>query len=244
MPGEVIAASQSTPEQDAEADEALFDIGWQVPWHSKILPYALTAILALLWLRFGPFGDGMLSWGVSGQALAQGRLETIPLHMLAHGGLWHIVMNAGALCGISPPLIAAMGRWPESWLRYIALFVASGLAGMAMYLAIHPFGTVPMIGASGAICGLLGLLIRLETSGAALVAVRSRKVWLAVKGLVRENLILVALIALSALLSGSAGGIAWEAHLGGFLFGLLLGPRFLSGTPPVPLSDEEEEQAA
>ncbi|NYT39150.1 rhomboid family intramembrane serine protease [Sphingomonas sp. R-74633] len=231
--------SQSAPEHDAETDEALFRIGWHVPWQSKILPYALAGIMAALWIFYDLFRNGMSDWGVSGRALAQGRFETIPLHMFAHAGIWHIVMNATALCGVSPPLIALMGRWPESWLRYLALFVASGLAGMAMYLAIHPLGTTPMLGASGAICGLLGLLIRLEASGAALVAVRSRKVWLAVKGLVQQNLVLIALITLPALLSGRAGGIAWEAHLGGFLFGLLVGPHLLSATPPMPLPEEE-----
>lgn len=223
-----------------DADEALFHIGWQVPWYSKILPYALAGAMAALWVYYDIFRGGMFGWGVSAQALAQGRFQTIPLHMAAHGGVWHIVMNVTALCSISPPLIAAMGRFPESWLRYLALFVASGLAGMLTYLAIHPFGAVPMLGASGAICGLLGLLIRLESSGAALVDLRSRKVWLAVKGLVQQNLILIALITLPALLHGRGGGIAWEAHLGGFLFGLFLGPRFLSAKPPALLPVDEE----
>src|SRR4030095_15839380 len=149
--------SQSDPE---DVDDALEPPNWPVPWHAQIPGAMLAAGMGLAWLLHIGSG-GMAAWGVSGTVLAQGRLETIALHMFAHGGLLHILMNGSALVAISGPLIARLGNVPESWLRYSALFVLSGLAGMAVFLLIHPKGNVPMLGASGAIYGLLGLLLRL-----------------------------------------------------------------------------------
>jgi membrane associated rhomboid family serine protease len=215
----IVARDAETPE-----DEPV----WHVPWHARVPAYLLAApmVVAFILSLFGN-SHNMLGWAVSGEALAEGRYYTLLIHMFAHGGIWHIVMNVSALLAISPPLIARMGSPPASWVRYYALFLASGLAGALAYLAINPWGSVPMLGASGAIYGLLGALLRLGPQGEGLVAIRSRKMADAAKALVKENLVLIALLTLPALLSGHGGGLAWEAHLGGFVFALFAGPYFL-----------------
>jgi membrane associated rhomboid family serine protease len=199
---------------------------WDVPWHAHVPGTLLCAAMAAAWLIAIPAG-GMMAWGVSGAALAQGRFEGIALHMFAHGGPAHILMNGAALVAISGPLVARLGDLPGSWARYAALFVLSALAGAALYLLIHPHGAVPMLGASGAIYGLFGLFLRLPPEGETLMPIRSARMRRAGVQLVKDNLFLIALLTLPALLTGSGGGLAWEAHLGGFLFGLLAGPRFL-----------------
>ena len=135
--------------------------------------------------------------------------------------------NVTVLVAISGPLVARLGRPPESWARYAALSVLSALAGAALYLLAHPHGDVPMLGASGAIYGLLGLFLRLPPEGETLMPMRSARMRRAGIQLVKENLLFIVLLALPALLSGKGGGLAWEAHLGGILFGLFAGPRFL-----------------
>ncbi|KQS01527.1 hypothetical protein ASG11_17905 [Sphingomonas sp. Leaf357] len=204
------------------------DISWHVPWHARVPGAALIAIMTLLWLGHIRTG-GMGAWGVSGAALADGRWRTVPLHMFAHGGAAHILMNGVALFVLGGPLVARMGDPPLGWPRFVALFLASGLAGMALFLAIHPYGVVPMLGASGAIYGLLGLLIRLPVEGEALMPIRSARTRKILLDLVKANAWLVVLLAIPALLLGQSGGLAWEAHLGGFLFGLFAGPWFLPG---------------
>jgi len=188
--------------------------------------WLFAVAMALAWLWHIPSG-GMMAWGISGAALAQGRFETIALHMFAHGGALHILMNDSALIAISGPLIARMGSPPLSWLRYMGLFVLCGLSGAALYVAIHPFGSVPMLGASGAIYGLLGLLLRLPSEGTQLEPVRSSRTRAATISLIKDNFWLFLMLTVPSLLSGQSGGLAWEAHLGGFAAGLFLGPFLL-----------------
>ena len=84
-----------------------------------------------------------------------------------------------------------------------------------------------MLGASGAICALLGLLLRLPSEGYELHPIRSDRMKLAAKEFVKANLILILLLTVPALLLGQGGGVAWEAHLGGFIFGLFVAPLLL-----------------
>jgi membrane associated rhomboid family serine protease len=211
---------------EPEPDEDAFVMErWFVPWHAYVPVGMLAAGMTAAWLFYFP--HGMRDWGISGAALAAGRYETIALHMFAHGPLFHILMNMVALVSIGGLLVARLGAPPLAWLRFLAFFLLSGLAGTAFYLAIHPHGTVPMVGASGALYGLFGLLLRLPAEPGPLLSLRTPRMRRAVIELIKDNLWLFALLLLPILLSGGQGGLAWEAHLGGLLFGLFAGPRFL-----------------
>jgi membrane associated rhomboid family serine protease len=200
----------------------------ELPWHMKVPAAVLGAVcvVAFLWVDFTGGVDGMSRWGLSASALSEGRFETVFLHMFAHGGPMHLAMNTTALVGIGATLTSRLGRFPLNWLRFLVLFFLSGLAGGALFLALHPMGTVPMVGASGALYGLIGLMIRTPAGGTVL-AVKSREIRRVGWDPVKQNAFLFALLALIAWTSGTAGGLAWEAHLGGFLFGLCIGPKLL-----------------
>jgi membrane associated rhomboid family serine protease len=215
------------PEPD---DDPFATADWLVPRHAHVPAAVLAAGMTGAWLLHFP--RGMSSWGISAAALAEGRHETIALHLFAHGPLVHILMNMTALVTISGPLIARMGRPPTAWGRYLALFVLSGLTGTACFLAIHPNGNLPMLGASGAIYGLLGLLLRLPPEPGPLLSLRTSRMRKAAISLIRDNVLLFVAMVLPALLLGERAGLAWEAHLGAFLFGLFAGPFFL---PPSQL---------
>lgn len=200
-----------------------------LPWHMQV-PTAVLGVpcaVAWIWSLFTTGSEGMSGWGVSATALSQGRFETIFVHMFAHGSAMHLVMNLTALVGIGATLTSRLGPAPLNWLRFLLLFTLSGLAGAALFLALHPAGTVPMVGASGGLYGLVGLLIRTPADGGAILAVKSTRIRRIGWDLVKENLFLFTLLALISWSSGTAGGLAWEAHLGGFLFGLFVGPKLL-----------------
>jgi membrane associated rhomboid family serine protease len=213
---------------EPEEDDLFPADGWLVPWHAHVPAALLAAGMTAAWLLHFP--RGMAAWGISGAALANGHYETIALHMFAHGPLFHIVMNMAALFAIGGRLVARLGPPPAAWARFLALFVLCGLAGTACFLAIHPQGNMPMLGASGAIYGLLGLLVRLPPEPGPLLSLRTERMRRVAIRLIKDNIWLFAILFLPPLLLGGhiAGGLAWEAHLGGFLFGLFAGPFFLS----------------
>lgn len=214
------------PYTDPEPEnDPLVTVDWSLPWHAYVPAALLATGMIAAWLYHFP--KGMSSWGISGAALAEGRYGTIASHMFAHGPLVHIMMNMVALVSIGGPLVARLGRPPGAWLRFLLLFVLSALAGTSLFLALHPHGTVPMLGASGALYGLLGLLLRLPPEPGPLQPLRSPRMRRAVIAMIKENLWLFALLILPGLLLAGHGGLAWEAHLGGLLFGLLVGPRLL-----------------
>lgn len=212
------------PESDGEGRR--FD--WPVPWHAHVLPWLMIAAMSAIWVRQF-FADQIGTWGVSAKALAAGQYQNVLLHMAAHGPVAHILMNMAALYALGPRLIARLGRPLPAAAAFLLLFVASGLCGAALFLAVHPHGTVPMVGASGALYGLFGTLVRLPVDGTDIVRIDRVHGWRLAREFVRDNGWLFLLFTVPNLLMGREGGVAWEAHLGGFLFGLFAGPAFLRG---------------
>jgi membrane associated rhomboid family serine protease len=210
------------------------------PWHMHVPAVVLGAacVVAMIWLMFTGGTEGMLRWGLSARALSEGRFETIVLHMFAHGGGMHLWMNLAALAAIGAVLTSRLGQPPLNWLRFWLLFLLSALAGAALFLALHPAGSVPMVGASGGLYGLIGLLIRTPANGGAVLAVKSTRIRRMGWDLAKQNAFLFVFLALISWSSGGAGGLAWEAHLGGFLFGLCVGPKMLPRPAATAPSEE------
>ncbi|WP_427015900.1 rhomboid family intramembrane serine protease [Pseudarthrobacter sp. P1] len=117
----------------------------------------------------------------------------------SQGFLLHIAFNMYALWILGHALEPALGRS-----RFLALYLVSAFAGSVGVLLISPVGTA-VVGASGAIFGLFGALFVLQ-----------RKMG----GDVRQ---LVVLLVINAVLGFMGSGIAWQAHLGGLVAGVLGG---------------------
>ena len=182
---------------------------------------ALVLITVFVVVAFSElFTGGPARWGLSAQALSEGRWSTLGTHMFAHAGLYHLTMNCSGLLALTPIVVQRFGRGVSGWLRYGFLYGLSGLVAAGTYLALHPTGTLPMVGASGAICGLWGAVTRIGENGA-FVPIRSLQVWRQIKAFVINNAILFGILFVLVLMSGGKGGLAWEAHVGGFLFGFL-----------------------
>ena len=185
------------------------------------LVLAVPMVIAFGWLLWDQ--GSMIGWAVSGPRLAEGRFELIVLHMFAHGGLMHIIFNLSALAALGPAVMERLGPFClRSFAAFMALFLASGLGGMVFWLALNPASTVPMLGASGAIFGLLGFLMRQPDPHGVPVPLLSPQLGKAFVEWFKLHIPLVALFAIPLLLGGSNFGLAWESHLGGFLVGLLL----------------------
>ncbi|MGW1883450.1 rhomboid family intramembrane serine protease [Streptomyces sp. NPDC001970] len=161
---------------------------------------ALVDQLDLIGLAFNP----QLAQVVG---VADGEWYRLVTAMFLHQAIWHIAFNMLGLWWLGGPLEAALGR-----LRYLALYLLSGLAGSAFtYLLAAP--NQPSLGASGAIFGLLGATVVL------------------MRRLNYDMRPVIALLALNLLFTFTWSGIAWEAHVGGLVagtviaFGMVHAPR-------------------
>ncbi|MBX3564900.1 MAG: rhomboid family intramembrane serine protease [Sphingomonas sp.] len=225
----------STEELRQEAEDGTGEV-IILSWRERLLVegpnYALAALLAGAWIFALVHDRGMSDWGVSLEALRQGRYETIFAHMFAHGGAMHLVMNISALLPLGATVIWASGDWPGNWLHWAILFLLSGLAGCLAFLLIHADNGVPMLGASGAIFGLWGTVARLGREPGEIVSLWSRQVWHVTRSAVTINLVIFVPLFLLNWALGGNGGLAWESHLGGYAFGLLAAPCFLRARAP------------
>ena len=143
--------------------------------------------------------------------------------MFMHGGLLHIIGNMLFLWIFGNNVEDSMGR-----VKFILFYLLGGIAALLAQTAVDPDSAVPTIGASGAVAGVLG--------GYALLYPRARVVTLVfiiffVTLLELPALLVLGLWFLLQIFYGSAelaqpvaggGGVAYFAHIGGFVFGLLL----------------------
>ncbi|MFE0509256.1 rhomboid family intramembrane serine protease [Streptomyces sp. NPDC058964] len=149
--------------------------------------------------RFELIGQAYVPLLGSVQGIAHGQEYRLLTAMFLHAGFIHIAFNMLSLWWIGGPLEAALGR-----ARYIALYVVSGLAGSALsYLLAAP--NQPSLGASGAIFGLFGA-----------TAVLLRR-------LNYDMRPVIALLVINLIFTFSWSGIAWQAHIGGLVAGIVCG---------------------
>jgi membrane associated rhomboid family serine protease len=172
-------------------------------------------------------------------------------HMAVHADLVHLGFNTAWLLAFGSVLCARIGN-----LRFFLFSIAGGIAGALLFLAFNPGLAAPMIGASGAISAMMGgvmrflfnaidrgegYLLRMKPraipSMSLICTLKDRRVLLA--SLVFLGVNLLAMIGFGKF--GATGSIAWEAHIGGYVFGLCAFSAFDSATqnndPPAPQLD-------
>jgi len=147
---------------------------------------------------------------------------TIFTSMFMHGGWLHIIFNMLFLWVFGNNIEDSMGR-----VRYTLFYLLGGLAAAATQVVVSPDSQTPLVGASGAIAGVLGGYALLYPRARVLTAVFVFFIFLVeIPALVLLGIwiFLQFLPAVGQLASpdvGSQGGVAYFAHLGGFAFGLL-----------------------
>ncbi|MGA0602264.1 rhomboid family intramembrane serine protease [Caulobacter sp. KR2-114] len=192
--------------------------------------FALAAVLiATFGLQFLFADDSLLEWAaVSFAALAEGRWYTPLTSVFVHAGVLHIGMNLMALIALGAPVSTRFPGTARGVAAFFAFFLVCGVLASLGFVALHPYGQAGAVGASGAICGLWGAATRLVDDRRRLSPIWSHTVWLNVQSLVKQNLLMiVVLFGFSLLSQGQTVTIAWQAHLAGFVAGLLLIGPFL-----------------
>jgi len=140
-----------------------------------------------------------------------------------HGGWLHLLVNMAMLLAFGS---AVARRMSTSW--FLVLYFAAGLAGALVVYAMSPDSVAPVLGASGAVSGMIGAVAMLGFwhhghAPPPRPFNRRRTVWSFVIAWLLINLLFGFLPGEAF---GVAGRIAWEAHLGGFVAGVVLMPLF------------------
>ncbi len=136
-----------------------------------------------------------------------------------HGGWGHLIGNLWFLWVFGNNIEDSMGH-----LRFVAFYLGTGVAAAAAQVALDPASGVPMVGASGAISGIMGAYILLYPT----VRVDTLILFWIVPVRAWFMLGYWFVLQLSGALAATAvgGGVAYGAHVGGFVAGLLLVPLF------------------
>jgi membrane associated rhomboid family serine protease len=199
------------------------------------IPYSLTHSGAHCseFGRVTPFGTQAIGIFCSGQTLPDGSTAHVPAQgtipawesvfssMFMHASILHIAGNMLFLWIFGNNVEDSMGP-----IKFIAFYILGGIAALALQVAIGPNSTVPTVGASGAIAAVLGgyivlyprarvltiVFILLFFTVIELPAILMLGVWFA------EQAVFGATNLTNP--TGGGGGVAYFAHVGGFVFGL------------------------
>jgi membrane associated rhomboid family serine protease len=159
----------------------------------------------------GPCPLGGLTW------------QTLLTSMFLHGGWMHLIGNMWFLWIFGNNVEDSMGR-----LRFPVFYLVTGLVAAAAFVFFNPTSTMPLVGASGAISGVMGAYLvlypraRVHTLFFFIIFFRviPLPAWL-----ILGYWFLIQLLS-SAWTAGGGAGVAYAAHVGGFLAGVLLVPLF------------------
>jgi membrane associated rhomboid family serine protease len=156
-------------------------------------------------------------------------------HMLLHGDATHLALNGASLAAFGAIIARRVGS-----LRFLLFTIVCGVAGASTFLAFNWGVQAPLIGASGAIAGMMAVALRLlfsaidvSPNGFAGDLIRRAPQLVPMKS-IRETLmdrrmqsataiwLLINLLAAYGMATpAQAGVVAWEAHIGGYFVGLL-----------------------
>jgi membrane associated rhomboid family serine protease len=153
--------------------------------------------------------------------------------MFLHGGFLHIAGNMLYLWVFGNNVEERMGR-----VTFLAFYLAAGVAAAYAQVAVNPTSEIPLVGASGAIAGTLGAYL--------VMFPHARVLTLVPIFFFLQMMELPALLVLGfwfvlqifqhvGSLQGDPGGVAWMAHIGGFVFGMAVAFLFYRRRPePAP----------
>jgi membrane associated rhomboid family serine protease len=142
--------------------------------------------------------------------------------MFLHGSLLHIGGNMLYLWIFGNNVEDRFGH-----LAYLVFYLAAGVVATAVYVALDPASIVPLIGASGAIAGVMGAYLVLFPRAPINSLILFPPIVLFRR--IQARWLLLFWIASQFLLSPGSG-VAWTAHVGGFAFGVLVGFIWLQAT--------------
>ncbi|MEJ2485907.1 MAG: rhomboid family intramembrane serine protease [Anaerolineales bacterium] len=208
--------------------------------HFPIMTWVILIANTLVFLLMLVLNNSQLQSFVDTFAMVPARWQTNPVwlvvtiftSMFMHSGWMHFLSNMWILFIFGDNVEDQMGPF-----GFLAFYLLSGVAAGLMQLVAFPTSTLPTLGASGAIAGVMGAYVVLYP--------RARVVTLVffffITTINIPAILYLGIWFITQFFSGIAslgqmavGGVAWWAHIGGFVFGLLLVRRFIFRPPPVP----------
>jgi membrane associated rhomboid family serine protease len=202
------------------------------------ITYGLIGINVLVFLHEVRLSEAQLDQFLQLYAVVPRQLTRLPdvewvtlfTSQFLHGGWWHLASNMLYLWVFGNNIEDRMGHF-----KYLIFYLSCGALAALCQWVIGMDSTIPSLGASGAIAGILGAyLIRFpRTQVVTLVFLLFFVTTIRVPALVLIGLFVVnnvvsglASLQQAANMSVESGGVAYWAHIGGFVFGIILGPVF------------------
>jgi membrane associated rhomboid family serine protease len=152
--------------------------------------------------------------------------------MFLHGGFWHLLGNMWFLYIFGDNVEDHLGP-----VRYLAFYLLCGWISGLSQLLTNPHSEIPTIGASGAISGVMGAYLVLFPSARVLTLIPIFFIpyFVEIPAFLFLGLWFLLQFISAAGSGGQAGGIAWWAHIGGFVFGIIL-VKLFARTPELGMT--------
>src|SRR5260221_3251296 len=184
-----------------------------------VVPAGIIVVNVVVFVLELMRGDAFVTqWSLVTAQISSGHhWVTILTAMFMHGSWSHIIGNMIFLWAFAPEIEDAMGRG-----RYLVFYLLGGLVAMLAQIAADPHSTVPNLGASGAIAAVMGAFIvtyprdRIKSLLLIFIFV---KVTTIPAALLIGFWFLTQLVHAGAVAHVQTGGVAYLAHVGGFIFG-------------------------
>jgi len=202
-----------------------------------IINVIIITVCSAVWIYEATLPEASLERFIYAMGLVPGKIAVNPLgvvtHMFLHGGWFHVISNMWFLWIFGDNVEGNFGRF-----RYLLFYILAGLGAAFLQTVVSRFhggADVPMVGASGAISGVLGAYIRLYPR-ARIVTLIPIFFFLTTARLpaflfIGLWFVLQVLNGIAFLPYGEMGGVAWFAHIGGFVAGFLLVDLFRMKRP-------------
>lgn len=191
----------------------------RTPWVTRAIILLNIAIFALTSPALGDMSDLWTEGALYPAAIMQGvYLQGLVTHMFLHAGVMHIAGNMLFLWVFGDNLEDQLGHG-----RFLAFYLACGLAAAAAQIAIEPMSAVPMVGASGAIAGVMGgylLLFPRARVDVIFIFIVFFKIFPIPAWVILGIWFGMQLLNGTAMTAGD--GVAYWAHIGGFVAGVVL----------------------
>ena len=209
--------------------------------HRPVMTWLIVAVNALVFMFQLSLGNQGLQSFVNTYAFIPARWQTDPIwfavtmltSMFMHGGWIHFLSNMWILFIFGDNVEDRMGPF-----GFLAFYLLGGLAAGVMQFAVFPNSLIPTLGASGAIAGVMGAYLVLYPSArvVTLIPIFFFFTTINIPAVLYLGIWFVTQFfsGITSLGAVAVGGVAWWAHIGGFVFGLLMVKRFLFRPVPVP----------
>lgn len=195
--------------------------------HKPLFSYSFLAVNILVFIyQLTLSGDNCQAFmyhfgGIPKEILAGQDYFTLFTNMFLHAGFMHILGNMLFLWVFADNIEATIGN-----VNFIIFYILGGLAASFVHIYLNPSSEIPTVGASGAIAAVLGAYIVLFPKN----NIRIR--FLVFKPFNMAAIFFLGIWFVQNLFSGlgslgpesaQSGGVAWWAHIGGFVFGVIIG---------------------